>query len=104
MQTEISGLEAGAAAIGVNLDIIDAKVLLMSSDRSDLKGDVSSLKRKTNDLESAVPSNANNINNINGNINNGKIFKRIPDKIRNINISRLPRIFLFNLVTIIFLI
>jgi hypothetical protein len=40
MQTEISRLEAGVAAIGINLDVIDAKLFLMSDDISDLKGDI----------------------------------------------------------------
>jgi hypothetical protein len=64
MQTEISALESGAAAMGINLDILDGKVFLRSNDISDLKGDGSRLKRKTNDLESAVNTNTNSINSI----------------------------------------
>jgi hypothetical protein len=43
----------------------DAKVFLRSDDISDLKGDISSLKIQTNDLENAVNTNSNSINNIN---------------------------------------
>jgi hypothetical protein len=37
MQSQISGLEVGAADVGANLAIIDTKLVLISSDISDLK-------------------------------------------------------------------
>jgi hypothetical protein len=49
IHSQVSRLEACAAAIGINLGILDAKVIFMIGDISDLKGDVSRLKTKTND-------------------------------------------------------
>jgi hypothetical protein len=46
IQSQASGLEADAFAIVVNLAILDAKVIIMSRDISDLESDVSRKKPK----------------------------------------------------------